>query len=65
MSRSHHVTLLQDDEDDQDDADDDDDDGDDNDANDIYIVMQFCLFVTKHRKNCECCPGQYLSTSVY
>ena len=19
----------------------------------------------KHRKNCECCPGQYLSTSVY
>ena len=20
---------------------------------------------TKHRKNCECCPGHYLSTSVY
>ena len=19
----------------------------------------------KHRKNCECCPGYYLSTSVY
>ena len=19
----------------------------------------------KHRKNCECCPGHYLSTSVY
>ena len=22
-------------------------------------------FVWKHRKNCECCPGPYLSTSVY
>ena len=21
--------------------------------------------VSKHRKNCECCPGHYLSTSVY
>ena len=20
---------------------------------------------SEHRKNCECCPGQYLSTSVY
>ena len=20
---------------------------------------------SKHRKNCECCPGHYLSTSVY
>ena len=22
-------------------------------------------FKKKHRKNCECCPGHYLSTSVY
>ena len=22
-------------------------------------------YVHKHRKNCECCPGHYLSTSVY
>ena len=22
-------------------------------------------FLSKHRKNCECCPGHYLSTSVY
>ena len=22
-------------------------------------------FIIKHRKNCECCPGHYLSTSVY
>ena len=21
--------------------------------------------IKKHRKNCECCPGHYLSTSVY
>ena len=25
----------------------------------------FVIFYTKHRKNCECCPGHYLSTSVY
>ena len=22
-------------------------------------------WISKHRKNCECCPGHYLSTSVY
>ena len=22
-------------------------------------------YKAKHRKNCECCPGHYLSTSVY
>ena len=22
------------------------------------------VFLPKHRKNCECCPGHYLSTSV-
>ena len=25
----------------------------------------FVLIKNKHRKNCECCPGHYLSTSVY
>ena len=25
----------------------------------------FETLVPKHRKNCECCPGHYLSTSVY
>ena len=25
-----------------------------------------CFLINiKHRKNCECCPGHYLSTSVY
>ena len=26
------------------------------------ILSMYCQ---KHRKNCECCPGHYLSTSVY
>ena len=26
-------------------------------------VIIFLIY--KHRKNCECCPGHYLSTSVY
>ena len=30
----------------------------------IYIVCWNPQF-KKHRKNCECCPGHYLSTSVY
>ena len=25
----------------------------------------FFIYRWKHRKNCECCPGPYLSTSVY
>ena len=29
------------------------------------IDVCFDIFVIKHRKNCECCPGHYLSTSVY
>ena len=28
-----------------------------------YILL--CCMLYKHRKNCECCPGHYLSTSVY
>ena len=28
-------------------------------------VFQSGSRVLKHRKNCECCPGHYLSTSVY
>ena len=30
-------------------------------------VGKMCVhtFEMKHRKNCECCPGHYLSTSVY
>ena len=27
-------------------------------------LVRFTLY-SKHRKNCECCPGHYLSTSVY
>ena len=27
----------------------------------IFIPVIF----QKHRKNCECCPGHYMSTSVY
>ena len=30
-----------------------------------YQAMVAHLQVIKHRKNCECCPGHYLSTSVY
>ena len=30
----------------------------------INKMCDRCL-QTKHRKNCECCPGHYLSTSVY
>ena len=29
-----------------------------------HKVKQIRAF-PKHRKNCECCPGHYLSTSVY
>ena len=28
-------------------------------------LLQSVLFSSKHRKNCECCPGHYPSTSVY
>ena len=28
-------------------------------------ILNSSLFSEKHRKNCECCPGHYLSTSVY
>ena len=30
----------------------------------LYFQVLTILF-EKHRKNCECCPGHYLSTSVY
>ena len=32
-----------------------------------YCMKSFYVhnFDVKHRKNCECCPGHYLSTSVY
>ena len=30
---------------------------------DNFLTM--VKFLAKHRKNCECCPGHYLSTSVY
>ena len=34
-----------------------------------FIKNMFCwdtlIYNLKHRKNCECCPGHYLSTSVY
>ena len=33
------------------------------DDNGKFQLMKF--FILKHRKNCECCPGHYLSTSVY
>ena len=29
------------------------------------VRMVKCTVCKKHRKNCECCPGHYLSTSVY
>ena len=28
------------------------------------IILKM-TWIEKHRKNCECCPGHYLSTSVY
>ena len=28
-------------------------------------VISILFLLSKHRKNCECCPGHYLSTSVY
>ena len=34
----------------------------------LWTWLFVCLFLhvrQKHRKNCECCPGHYLSTSVY
>ena len=31
----------------------------------IVYVYWWYLYTKKHRKNCECCPGHYLSTSVY
>ena len=30
-----------------------------------FIKVQIYFAQQKHRKNCECCPGHYLSTSVY
>ena len=30
-----------------------------------FGVDRSCISPIKHRKNCECCPGHYLSTSVY
>ena len=27
--------------------------------------IYFIFYLYKHRKNCECCPGHYMSTSVY
>ena len=29
------------------------------------LSKTFAIYQFKHRKNCECCPGHYLSTSVY
>ena len=29
------------------------------------VIMLRNVLKMKHRKNCECCPGHYLSTSVY
>ena len=29
------------------------------------IFGKYYLYNIKHHKNCECCPGHYLSTSVY
>ena len=31
----------------------------------VQNSVQFVFVCKKHRKNCECCPGHYLSTSVY
>ena len=30
-----------------------------------YRILKIVAPILKHRKNCECCPGHYLSTSVY
>ena len=31
----------------------------------LFLLKKKRLDVIKHHKNCECCPGHYLSTSVY
>ena len=31
----------------------------------VFLCLSNLDFNKKHRKNCECCPGHYLSTSVY
>ena len=31
----------------------------------VPFFTDFCVLKQKHRKNCECCPGHYLSTSAY
>ena len=36
-------------------------------CNAICLIFEclWCRIDTKHRKNCECCPGHYVSSSVY
>ena len=31
----------------------------------VWCSDMNAVFYSKHRKNCQCCPGHYLSTSVY
>ena len=31
----------------------------------VYIQINTSIYIPKHRKNCECCPGHYLIVSHY
>ena len=31
----------------------------------LALLLHICTYLTKHRKNCECCPGHYLIENHY